>query len=149
MAHYRYPYQKIVDLKKSEKTQAEWMLSAAIGKLQAEEAWLEQLDADRIAWFEHLQAAAAGGAPLSELQMVQGYIDYLETAIVRKRQDVALAEAEVARKQTVLSDTMKDEKVWLKAKERAFQKFMHVTLVKEQNELDEMATVRYLLPSHS
>jgi len=149
MAHYRYPYQKIVDLKKSEKTQAEWMLSAAIGKLQAEEASLAELESDRIAWLEHQQAAAAGGASLSDLQMVQGYIDYLETAIVRKRQDVVLAEAEVARKQSALSDSMKDEKVWLKAKEKAFQKFMHVTLVKEQNELDEMATVRFLLPSHS
>jgi len=149
MAHYRYPYQKIVDLKKSEKTQAEWMLSAAIGKLHAEEASLAQLESDRIAWLEQQQTAAAGGASLSELQMVQGYIDYLETAIVRKRQDVALAENEVSRKQSALSDSMKDEKVWLKAKEKAFEKFMHVTLVNEQNELDEMATVRFLLPSHS
>jgi flagellar protein FliJ len=147
MPKYRYPFQKIVDLKKSEKTQAEWMLSAAIGKLQAEEQSLEQLTADRLAWLEHLQTAASGGAPLSELQMVQSYVDYLETAIARKQQDVELAMAEVTRKQSALSDTMKDEKVWLKAKEKSLQKFMHTALVKEQNELDEMATVRFLLPS--
>ena len=30
MGRYRYPYQKIVDLKTSEKTQAEWLLSNAV-----------------------------------------------------------------------------------------------------------------------
>ncbi|MGV2795025.1 flagellar export protein FliJ, partial [Clostridium perfringens] len=34
---FRYVYQKVVDLKSNEKTQAEWMLSAAVGILQAEQ----------------------------------------------------------------------------------------------------------------
>ena len=34
---FRYSLQKIVDLKKNEKTQAEWILSHAMGVLQEEE----------------------------------------------------------------------------------------------------------------
>ena len=36
---------------------------------------------------------------------------------------------------------MVDEKVWLKAKERAFQHFMRMQQRSEQNELDELASV--------
>ncbi|GJM75556.1 hypothetical protein HMSSN036_77720 [Paenibacillus macerans] len=40
---FRYVYQKVLDLKSNEKTQAEWMLSAAVGELQSEQRSLEQL----------------------------------------------------------------------------------------------------------
>lgn len=34
---FHYTFQKVVDLKGNEKTQAEWMLSTALGELQAQE----------------------------------------------------------------------------------------------------------------
>ena len=37
MSKFRYAYQKIADLKTSEKTQAEWLLSTAVGMLHTEE----------------------------------------------------------------------------------------------------------------
>ena len=40
---------------------------------------------------------------------------------------------------------MMDEKIWLKTKEKALDAFLHGMRLKEQNELDEMATVRHML----
>ncbi|CAM4248410.1 flagellar export protein FliJ [Paenibacillus tarimensis] len=147
MKHYLYPYQKIVDLKHSEKTQAEWMLSSALGKLQSEVDNLKRLNEERLEWMERLQSAAGGGIPLMELQNIQSYVEYLDGSIERKTSDVKHARKNVEINQTNLSDKMKDEKVWEKAKEKALHKFMHAMRLKEQNELDEMATVRYVMPA--
>lgn len=38
---------------------------------------------------------------------------------------------------------MLDEKVWMEAREKAKMHFQQEMLLREQNELDEMATVRF------
>jgi len=143
MAGFRYPYQKIVDLKTSEKTQAEWMLSAAIGRLQAEEMSLADLEAEKTVWLERFHSAAVEIIPLAELVLIQDYLGYLETCIARKLDEVRLAKTDVELKQHRLQGRMMDEKVWLKAKEKALVRFRHAMAIKEQNELDEIATSRF------
>lgn len=44
---FHYTFQKVVDLKGNEKTQAEWMLSSALGELQAQEKSLDELIGQR------------------------------------------------------------------------------------------------------
>ncbi|WP_028561432.1 flagellar export protein FliJ [Paenibacillus pinihumi] len=143
MGKYRYPYQKIVDLKTSQKTQAEWLLSVAVGKLQLEEQSLEQLEAEKQHWADKLLQASATLVALSELRVMQQYVEHLEESIIRKSGDVKAAKAEVDRSKSYLSEKMMDEKVWLKAKENAYGRFSQVVLLKEQNELDEIASVRF------
>ncbi|MBW7453715.1 flagellar export protein FliJ [Paenibacillus sepulcri] len=144
MASFHYAYQKIVDLKASEKTQAEWLLSAAIGKLQAEEMTLGQLFQERASWSERLHDASKAAVALSELLLMQQYVDYVDACIARKQMDVKQAQRQVDDSRTVLSGKMMDEKVWQKSKERALDRFRSVIQTKEQNELDEMATVRFI-----
>ncbi|WP_270171860.1 flagellar export protein FliJ [Paenibacillus sp. SYP-B4298] len=143
MAKYRYPYQKIVDLKTSQKTQAEWMLSVAVGKLQQEEQSLKELEAEKRHWQDKLANASASLIALAELRVVHQYLEHLEEKINRKWSDVAEARQEVERSKGHLSSKMMDEKVWLKAKENAFGAFTQMIMLKEQNELDEMASVRF------
>lgn len=143
MAKYRYPYQKIVDLKTSQKNQAEWMLSVAVGKLQQEEQSLEELEAEKRHWQDKLLDASTSLIALAELRMIHQYLDHLEERIARKWVDVAMAKREVEQSKGYLSSKMMDEKVWLKAKENAFGQFNQMVMLKEQNELDEMASVRF------
>lgn len=147
MASFRYSFQKVVDLKKSEKTQAEWLLSNAIGILTAEEQSLEQLKLTQSEWEVKQQEASQNAVPLSDLQLIQHYLDYLQTCIVDKLKDIKQAQKAVDQSRSKLADKMKDEKVWLKAKDHAFERFQYEVQVKEQNELDEMATVRFMIPS--
>lgn len=145
MASFRYSFQKIVDLKSSEKTQAEWILSSAIGALASEEQSLEQLRGKQREWEQKLHDASQSAVPLSELQLIQHYLDHLVTCIMNKHTDVKHAQKEVEQCRLKLSDKMKDEKVWLKAKDHARARFQYALQIKEQNELDELASVRFML----
>lgn len=142
---FRYVYQKVVDLKSNEKTQAEWMLSAAVGELQSEQRSLDQLFEEQSRIASEIQTEMLHRAPMIKLQELQWYLDSLEQSIARKIGDVKRAEQNVENKKEILSGKMLDEKVWLKAKEKARDRFQHEMLLREQNELDEMATVRFAM----
>lgn len=142
---FQYSFQKVVDLKTNEKSQAEWMLSSAVGQLQAEEQTLIQLVGERNRVISAIQKAAEDCAPLSTIQELQAYVHHLDQCITRKHRDVQYAQQNVQSKQTVLTDKMLDEQVWLKAREKANVKFQQAMLLREQNELDEMASVRFAM----
>ncbi|AZK47794.1 flagellar export protein FliJ [Paenibacillus lentus] len=142
---FHYVYQKVVDLKSNQKTQAEWMLSAAVGQLQAEQRSLELLNEEKARTFSAIQSEMGNKASMIKLQELQRYMDYLESCIEIKLGDIQRAEANVEKKKAVLNGKMLDEKVWLKAKEKAKNKFQHEMLLREQNELDEIATVRFAM----
>lgn len=144
---FRYAFQKIVDLKASEKTQAEWVLTQAIGKLRAEQTTLSELHSTKDELQEKLCQASAGTATISELKLLQSFVDHIDTRIHHKHRDVQEAENEVQLKQSDLNGKAMEEKVWSKARERAYVKFQAQVLKKEQERLDEMATNRYRQPS--
>ncbi|ASA22261.1 flagellar export protein FliJ [Paenibacillus donghaensis] len=144
---FHYTFQKVVDLKGNEKTQAEWMLSGALVELQAQERSLEELTSQRQMTMEALQAAAEHRTPLSKIREMQEYVDFLDICIARKHMDISRAQQEVQIKQDQLSTKVLDEKVWLKAKDKAQTLFQQNMILREQNELDEMATVRFAMKS--
>lgn len=146
---FQYAFQKIVDLKTNEKTQAEWMLSTAIGRLQEEKKTLSELQASRNKLAEELMHQSERSTPVFILRELQGYAEHLDQCIVRKNSDVHHANINVQKKQDVLTHKLLDEKVWLKSREKAKEQFQHEILLQEQNELDEMATVRYAMRSRS
>lgn len=140
---FTYHFQKVVDLKAKEKTQAEWLLSSAIGKLQAEENHLLELVRDRENLMEGISSFSLQSASASSLQEMNRYVHYLDECISRKNNDVAHAEVNVKQNQAFLNDKMLDEKVWNQAREKEKMHYQQEMLLKEQNELDEMATVRF------
>jgi flagellar FliJ protein len=139
---FRYPLQKIVDLKGSEKSMAEWEYAASLGNLRVEEERLEQLFQERGEVEKALQETSERPTPLTRLTMLQRYIDIVDERIRRQHEGVRSAEAQVRMRQSRLTDKMVDEKVWLNARDRALERFRYDRLAKEQNELDEIATVR-------
>lgn len=147
MASFHYSFQKVVDLKASQKTQAEWVLSGALGELSTQEQNLYQLRQSQAEWEERLHQATTQAVPLSDLLVIGQYLDHLQACIERKLEDVHHAQKAVDQCRSKLADKMKDEKVWLKAKDHAWERFRHALQIKEQNELDEMATVRFIMPS--
>lgn len=144
---FHYTFQKVVDLKGNEKTQAEWMLSSALGELQAQEKSLDELMSQRSSLMASLQSAAEQKTPLAKLREMQDYADYLDRCIARKQSDISRAHMEVQSKQNHLSTKVLDEKVWLMAKDKAQTAFLQNMSLREQNELDEMATVRFAMKS--
>jgi flagellar FliJ protein len=140
---FTYSFQKIVDLKQGEKRQAEWVLSLAVGRLTREESSLADLMSEKQAMEQRLSEAAAGRATISELALIRDYIDHLDRAIDLKHRDVDQAKRQVAAQKEQLKEKMVQEKVWMKAREKAYRKFVAEALRKEQEELDEMAVMRH------
>jgi flagellar FliJ protein len=139
---FRYPLQKIVDLKGSEKSMAEWEYAAALGKLRNEEELLQHLYDERHEIERQLQETSVRPTPLTRLLSMQRYIEILDERIQRQHEGVRAAELLVRKRQGHLTDKMVDEKVWLNARDRALERFRIDRLAKEQNELDEIAIVR-------
>jgi len=140
---FRYPLQKIVDLKSSEKSMAEWAYAAALGQLRQEEEALGALLAEREAVEAQLLRTASVKVTLAELASVQHYLDVLTGRIQRQELRVDNAEAQVRVKRNGLVEKSVDEKVWLNTREIAHEAFKHDWLKKQQNELDEIAMVRF------
>lgn len=143
---FRYSFQKIVDLKTNEKTQAEWVLSGAVGHLREEEASLSTLYSEQ-SRVESQLGTASQRATASELMEYQYYLDHLSSRIRLKTDDVRKAEHKVLEKRQILSSKMVEEKVWDQARSKAFMQHQALELKKEQDALDEMATNRHKNPS--
>jgi flagellar protein FliJ len=140
---FRYSFQQIVDLKNNERTQAEWILSEAIGQLRSEETNLHGLFEAKEELHSKMTDAAGKAVTISEMLLLQNYMTHLDQQIMRKHQDVQSAQHVVDKKQAHLSERMMDEKVWTKAREKAYHQFQTFVAKKEQDALDEMATIRF------
>lgn len=143
---FRYSFQKIVDLKANEKTQAQWVLSGAVGRLREEEESLSTLYSEQ-SRVQSLLGSAAQQTTVSELMVYQHYLDHLKDRIRLKTADVRQAEHKVSEKRQILSSKMMEEKVWDQARSKAFMIHQASELKKEQDVLDEMATMRHKNPS--
>lgn len=144
---FHYAFQNIVDLKSNEKSQAEWMLSTAIGKLQDEERSLCELQASHKQMTDQLQCDIENAASVAEIRGIHAYVDHLDQCIKSKHIDVHRANVVVIKNKDLLTNKMLDEKVWMKSREKQKDKFQHEMLLREQNELDEIATVRFAMSS--
>ncbi|WP_313732032.1 flagellar export protein FliJ [Cohnella nanjingensis] len=139
---FKYALQKIVDLKGSEKSMAEWEYAASLGRLRSEEERLASLRRERGEYESELAEKAQRPTPLAELHLLQDYISFLDGQIQRQRQGVRAAEEQVRQRQVFLKVKMVDEKVWLNARGKALNRYREEMLQREQNELDEIATRR-------
>lgn len=141
--NFRYSFQQIVNLKNNERTQAEWILSEAMGQLRSEETSLHGLFEQKESLHNEMADVSSSSVPISKMMMMQSYLDHVDQQIARKHLDVQQAKHVVLKKQEHLSERMIDEKVWTKAREKAYNQFQTFVAKKEQLALDEMATNRY------
>lgn len=139
---FRYALQKIVDLKSSEKSMAEWAYAAALGRLRQEEKALQQLLDERAHVEGQMMAAAQKRMTLAELAWNQQYLEVLDMRIRRQIEGVAAADAQAQAKRNGLVEKSVDEKVWQNAREKSYERYKMEWLRQQQHELDEIATVR-------
>lgn len=140
---FRYRLQKIVDLKSSEKKQAEWILSDALARLKLEEQSLADLRSTRSDLEQMIHDASSSGTSAQELVMLEQYIQHIDLLIADKMKMVEQAQQQVEKKSEQLVEKMKDEKIWLKARERSLQAFRAAFLRQEQAIIDETAVARF------
>ena len=139
---FRYPMQKIVDWKQNEKSMAEWAYAAALGNLRAEEEKLSRLLREREGLARQLEQALSRPTSLARLHQLQLYLETLDARSREQTDGVRRARDEMQKRQAQLTERMMDEKVWLNAREKAWERFRLEWQRREQNELDDLAAVR-------
>jgi flagellar FliJ protein len=140
---FKYSFQQIVKLKNNEKTQAEWILSEALDRLRTEETSLYDLSEKKLELSEQLADVSESATTISQMLVYQNYLNHLNQQILKKNVDVQLAQNVVVKKQEHLSEKVIDEKVWTKARERAYSQYKVESGRKEQDVLDEISTNRF------
>jgi flagellar FliJ protein len=140
---FKYSFQQIVKLKNNEKTQAEWILSEALDRLRTEETSLYDLSEKKLELSEQLADVSESATTISQMLVYQNYLNHLNQQILKKNVDVQLAQNVVVNKQEHLSEKVIDEKVWTKARERAYSQYKVESGRKEQDVLDEISTNRF------
>lgn len=140
---FKYSFQKIVDVKLSEKEQAERVLSHAVSHLVREEQRLYELNKQQDELRQQASSTLMKSACAAELRMIQNYAEHLIQQIEQKIEHVDVAKHTVSTKRINLQEKMREEEIWNKAREKAYGKYVAEMRLKEQNILDEMATNRF------
>jgi flagellar FliJ protein len=89
-----------------------------------------------------MTGVAAASLPVSELMLIQRYIDHLDEQIRRSERNIDLAQRNVEHSRQYLTERMVDEKVWTKVREKAHVAHIAHIEKQSQNQLDDIAAVR-------
>ncbi|RKD24201.1 flagellar export protein FliJ [Ammoniphilus oxalaticus] len=137
-----FPLQKVLDVKEKEKQQAQQELGFSLKKQLDIEENMNAL-AQRRASLESRMLQVNQGFRACELLDQQRYLTFLDEKMDRLQNNLRQTVKEVEIKQTVLSEKSVDEKVWQNWKQELRERHQQAVRKQEQDELDEIATIRF------
>lgn len=143
MTKFNYTFQKILDLKESEKEFAKNQMAYAV-KLQEEGRKKVTAISNKILRAEEMKKEKQlNGVSVVELRMIDDYVNMLHDELHFSRQEVSQLEKQVVNTQKHLQDKTVEEKTWVNLKEKKQLLFQEKTKSEEQARLDELASSRY------
>ena len=107
--------------------------------MRTEETHLSQLAEMKNDLHIQISMTSESSTTISNMLLMQSYMDHLDQQISKKNEEIQIAQHVVVKKQEHFSERMIHEKVWTKAKEKAYAQFMVVSGRKEQETLDEIS----------
>lgn len=143
MKRFKFRLQTLLDRRKS----IEDRLLAQLGELRQEEAAeLKKLNAlfDRLEWaWSQSEDALSKNAPVEELNRLDEYAKTTQDDIKLQQLTLEAVQEKVELKRREVVKAMQDRQVLETLKEKQEQEYLQAIARAEQNELDEMASVRY------
>lgn len=95
---------------------------------------------------QRLEERQQEGVSIVDLLKEEEHITYLEGQLHQKRNQLIQVEHQVSEQQDTLASKVREEKTWQSIKETRKEEFYHDMKMIEQNELDDLNTVRaYML----
>ncbi|WP_098445468.1 flagellar export protein FliJ [Bacillus sp. es.036] len=133
-------------MKENEKSQAQLEMAESL-KVQVDlEQEAHQLEEDIHSKRLRLEQRQLEGLPIIELLKEEEHMAYLEKQLEQKRKQLSQVEHKVNEQQDTLASKVREEKTWQSIKETRKEEFYHDMKMIEQNELDDLNTVRaYML----
>lgn len=139
---YQFPLQRVLDFKEKEKQQAQQDYGISLQKQQDVEQQIYQLYQKKEQAEMQLHQWNRGYKAL-ELVEYHRYIEFMNQQILNLQKHLKRAQKEVDKKQQILMEKSKDEKVWYEWKSRLTEQDRLTQQKREQDMLDEMANIRY------
>lgn len=139
---FTFKLQKVLDLKTNEKKQAEHVLSQSIGEMVNAEREYAEIAKEKLRVQQELAEQVGGTLRAAEMIALQQYIDFLDERLSAAKRKITAAERRVEEHRALLTERTVEEKVWLKAKEKAYEMYRTEAMKQEQSETDEMALMR-------
>lgn len=143
MKQFNFQFQKILDLKGNEKDLAKMKMADAI-KREEEGYRKNEVIYNKMAEIENLKKEKQKqGIHISELRMLDHYIQQLQVELDRSNRELKLLQSNVARSKTQLQKKAQEEKTWVNLKNDQRSKYDEQSKLAEQNFFDEMASNRF------
>ncbi|WP_371017952.1 flagellar export protein FliJ [Pseudalkalibacillus sp. JSM 102089] len=146
MAAFHFPFQRILDVKENEKSQAQLEMAESLKAQVDIERSLRDLEQAVLSMRQRLEERQQEGVSIIDLLKEEEHITYLEGQLHQKRNQLIQVEHQVSEQQDTLASKVREEKTWQSIKETRKEEFYHDMKMIEQNELDDLNTVRaYML----
>lgn len=141
MAVFKFSLEKVLNYKEQLEKEAKAVLADLTGKSQKEKARYASLKDEELE-----QEKKLAQTPLSEQGqrwLLDNYIRAIRQDIKQTQINIAKLDEEIGKARQVLAEKSKDRKIMEKLKERHFEIFKKEEQLKEQRELDEIASIRF------
>jgi flagellar protein FliJ len=139
---YQFPLQRILDYKEKEKQQAQQEFGLSLQKKEDVEQEILRLVQKKEQVESQLYQPDRGYKAM-ELVECQRYIDRINDQVSSLQRHLRRAQKDVEKKQQLLMEKSKDEKIWNEWKTRLIEQDRQSRHKQEQDMLDELASIRY------
>ena len=143
MARFRFPLQNILNMKEKLEEQAKNEYGQANARLLAEEKKLEQLNNRLEDARLQLKNVLVEVLSMTEIHKRENAVVILKGYVKQQQLVVKRCEKEVEIAREKLTEAMKERKIFVKLREKAFEEFIKEEGRREQKEVDELMSYRY------
>lgn len=141
MAGFKFSLEKVLKYREQLENEAKALAAGLQQKSQALKDRYAQLKQE-----ERLQEQKLAATPFSQSGdrwLVDMYIKAIRQDIAQTQTDIAKTDAELEQAKRVLAEKSKDRKIMEKLKEKHFEQYKKEEQLKEQRNLDEIASIRF------
>lgn len=141
MAGFKFSLEKVLKYREQLENEAKALAAGLQQKSQALKDRYAQLKQE-----ERLQEQKLAATPFSqsgERWLIDMYIKAIRQDIAQTQTDIAKTDAELEQAKRVLAEKSKDRKIMEKLKEKHFEQYKKEEQLKEQRNLDEIASIRF------
>ncbi|WP_202077083.1 flagellar export protein FliJ [Caldalkalibacillus salinus] len=139
MATFHYPYQRIIEVKEKEKEQAQLQVARAQQKQSRLEKKLHEIEEKIAGINQKMSKNKQGTILIQQLKEMEAYRQNLKKKLASEKVHYASVKKNVDKKQEVLIEKLKEEKMWMHLKEKYKENVVTEQKRKEQLALDELA----------
>lgn len=141
MAEFKFSLEKVLNYREQLENEAKARLGSLQEKSRALKEHYRNLKED-----EQIQENKLCNTPFSEngqRWLLDNYIKALRQDMLQTQKDIASVDEEIEQAKKELAEKAKDRKIMEKLKEKHFENFKKEEQLKEQRNLDEIASIRF------